>query len=1238
MKLIAEKYQKLRPEIEYLSDEVIIAQAWKKTHKYMRTHNWYADTLALDISALGLEGNSASWAKGVEKEDFTPYPLELVPAAKSEQWIIDQQGWKPSKPGGRSDKPPIRPLAHLTIRDQTLASAVMLCLADAVETAQGNCGEAGFEVAQTKKIYSYGNRLVCDWSPTNDAWFRWGNADTYRKFFTDYQNFLKRPIELGRQAAQYQTDVDHVFVVNLDLEKFYDRIDRRILVERLKAISKSHGHERVCPKFWGAVENITNWKWNDEAHQQAQALGITLGEGLPQGLVASGFLANAYMVPFDKVIGGHIGTQIPETPGIVLYDYCRYVDDLRLVVGIEDIDIDAAEATLRKWIDNQLKAHAGSALALNRSKVKITSLSDLDNQGSLSGRIALLQQELSGPADRDVLESSSAVLEGLLSTQPDEIQEPLEVNEDRALVRLAKFDQDIRPDTLKRFAANRLESIMRNKRKLIADEQAQPGTVSLTDNESELLAKKLVRAWMQDPSLGLVLRKALEIFPSPIIAEPVFDAIFRRSSIGGPDKDKSTTAMMDYLLADLFRCCVDFNGYFQRVDYPKSASPDGLFEIACSYAQKTVSSPRAAKFLNRQALLLLATMQKPVFLQSHEETVQHALHAILVSRLPEYHRQRLALFEVAAQITGRYDSIALLLLQYLKPRPANEQYDAFEELAKRGGVFWHSTWKALRKDDDCKDMVARLKWAAPIVIGDPKNQRQRLSKVTTSSKNGFEHEAALIKLALGLIDFSEKRHDVLSLSPNDIDIEADHHSNWLELWRPEVKKITCALPVRRNPTKDPRFSMPQWIRRDSPDNAVIYWIGSILRAAAIGGNDFTGNRWKVGSTQSYKGLRTGWYKRRMGMMHSAEALVGEYATVSNWFTELLMTCLQWPGFEATHIQHTELSGIEDLATLRAALKSRLEKLDQLCCRTSEMPTLVTSVKRPRGRLAGGFRIVTVQQILPRSKDFTKADPTLSNIRARSDDRDHLSRISLLTYRTLVAKLKADNDDSKVGADLIVFPEVAVHPDDQDILKRLADKTKAIVFAGLVFMDHEGKLVNIARWFIPDYRLTGRRWIIRDQGKRHMTTLEAELGISGHRPCQHIIEIIGDKEGPFKLSGAICYDATDLKLAADLKGKTDLFIVCAHNRDVATFDTMASALNYHMYQHVALVNKGEFGGTTIQAPYREHFDRLISHAHGSDQISINVADLDLAAFRRDHRTHKPVKKRPAGMDDMKLDAE
>jgi hypothetical protein len=98
----------------------------------------------------------------------------------------------------------------------------------------------------------------------------------------------------------------------------------------------------------------------------------------------------------------------------------------------------------------------------------------------------------------------------------------------------------------------------------------------------------------------------------------------------------------------------------------------------------------------------------------------------------------------------------------------------------------------------------------------------------------------------------------------------------------------------------------------------------------------------------------------------------------------------------------------------------------------------------------------------------------------------------------------------------------------------------------------------------------------------------------------------------------------------LKNMTDLFVIVAHNKDVTTFDTLASALHYHMYQHVALVNKGEFGGSTIQAPYKEQYDRLISHAHGVDQISINVADLDLAAFKRKLPSkHKKVKTKPAG---------
>jgi predicted amidohydrolase len=689
--------------------------------------------------------------------------------------------------------------------------------------------------------------------------------------------------------------------------------------------------------------------------------------------------------------------------------------------------------------------------------------------------------------------------------------------------------------------------------------------------------------------------------------------------------------MMNYLLADMFRCCVDFNGFFQRVDYPKSAAPEEALDIAASFAHRVVETPGLPRFLERQALLLLATLEKPVIISGKNvnKTIQHSLHAVLAGGALTYQRQRLALFEVASQITGKPDLFALYLLQTIESKDEDVKYSALEDIAKRGGEFWLSVWRRLAKSKSSKDLVDRLKWASPVFATDLKSDKQKLSKIVASDSNGFEHEVALIKLARALIDLAEKKFELLPLSPNDLEIrKGSPQTGWNELWLPEINALKCDTSAE-NKTTDPRFEIPPWLDHTNPDHIVVYWVGTILRSAVVGGSDYTGNRWKSGKVVSYKGLRTGWYKRRMGMMHSAEALVGNYATVTNWISELLMKCLQWPGFESTFLQCEDIAAIDDLTSLKKALRDREALLNAHYCSASRMPALVTTIRRPISSSRSAFRIVTVQQLLPRTCDFTISDPKLDLPKARAEGRSHIARVCQLTYKTLAAKLEADKDQSRTGADLIVFPEVAVHPEDQDLIKRLADKTKSIILAGLVFLDHKGKLVNVARWFIPDYRSSGRQWIIRDQGKANMTKGEKGLGITGYRPCQHIIELTGSEEGPIRIGGAICYDATDLNLAADLKKKTDLFVVCAHNKDVNTFDTMASALNYHMYQHVVVVNKGEFGGSTVQAPYKEHYDRLVSHVHGADQISIHVADIDPAAFRRKHKSFKAVKTRPAG---------
>jgi len=367
----------------------------------------------------------------------------------------------------------------------------------------------------------------------------------------------------------------------------------------------------------------------------------------------------------------------------------------------------------------------------------------------------------------------------------------------------------------------------------------------------------------------------------------------------------------------------------------------------------------------------------------------------------------------------------------------------------------------------------------------------------------------------------------------------------------------------------------------------------------------------------------------MGMLHSPEALIGEYATVSQWTSELLMHCLQWPGFESTYLKDEAIVAISDIASLKKCVENRLSYLKTLICETSNLPAIPTAVYRPKTDKKS-FRIVTVQQLQPTEQLFAQFGPTLDSREARAIHREHLAAICKLTLNTLEAKVKVSGSNAKPYCDLIVFPEVSVHPDDEDLLKRLADKTNAIIFAGFVFTDKDGKLVNYARWLVPSYKDGSRQWIVRDQGKQNMTKNEAKIGVVSYRPCQHIFEVHGYGDKPFRMTGAICYDATDIKLAADLRDKTDLFIVAAYNKDVTTFDNMAAALQWHMYQHVVICNIGEYGGSTIQAPFKQPYDKLICHVHGSGQISINMADIDPYAFTRNVESYKEIKTPPAGM--------
>jgi hypothetical protein len=238
-------------------------------------------------------------------------------------------------------------------------------------------------------------------------------------------------------------------------------------------------------------------------------------------------------------------------------------------------------------------------------------------------------------------------------------------------------------------------------------------------------------------------------------------------------------------------------------------------------------------------------------------------------------------------------------------------------------------------------------------------------------------------------------------------------------------------------------------------------------------------------------------------------------------------------------------------------------------------------------------------------------------------RRHVAEVAdLVVKHTLAQKTTQRTHGEKIeNIDLIVWPELAVHSDDLDVLIALSRKTNAIIYSGLTFIEQPGIKGpnNCAVWIVPPKSNSSQKEMIRLQGKHNM--MEDEKGrVEPWRPYQLMLELVHpqftDKKG-FVLTGSICYDATDIALSADLRDKSNAYLVAALNRDVNTFDSMVEALHYHMYQHVVLVNSGEFGGSYAKAPYKEPFNRLIAHVHGNDQVAISTFEMNMFDFRRDN---------------------
>jgi len=1227
------KYQYLAPSMDLLADKVVLAQAWKKTHTYIRKHNWFADTLELDTSAVDLDHALGHWGETLRTGRFLTQAARMVPAPKSGRWAIGnpddrpEPGWYPV--AKRGDDPVLRPLAHLPIREQTVASALMLCLADCIETLQGpTVGHTSFADAQRMGVYSYGNRLLCSWTELlpglQHARFRWGNSDIYTRYFTDYQRFIDRPKYFAEQARQ---NGDTVLLVKLDLSAFYDNIDIGSLIDALRRHyttfrARFPDYPKHDEDFLAVAREALTLRWDPRDRVYAPLLrDRTVPRGLPQGLAASGFFANAYLIDFDKEIGRQLdSTAHFQGEEFTLVDYCRYVDDLRIVISVDArLPHDHIPGVITEWVQSILDATVNAhleddrnVLRLNPSKTEHEEFAAVSAESGDVAAMRMLQQSLSGPFDLESLQQTSAGLNGLLALAELSRETAASANAWSPLSQIERPKLQVKDDTLTRFAAFRLVKSLRLKMSFLGEDAAGVA------HECEAVARRLAAAWVTNPALVQVLRYALGIWPAADILLPILDALRDKLAHAPPFE----RLVAQYVLAELFRSGATEIGWDNETgDGPEIAQ---FRDTLAAAAHQTLTQDDSPWYLRQQASLFLLVLGRPFIPpQAPAELHRHTALAGLMQgdarvalHLPP--GEFIALSYVAHQITGSRATFKHGLQAWSKTQDVQARSAARALLRQTDTALY----------EFCHARQPRAGQSAPSAavageaVGTPKAPPApplrhgawiALQTVFRHVRNPFSQENALLKLALGLVAGMPTIGSPEHLRPDFIVVRC---ADWERLSHPDVRLDVNVAPRKSREDLDALYATPEWCDGFS---AWTYALGRVLRAAALGHTDFTSRRYVLaGEPTPYTGIRSTWQKRRFGMHHASGSITGHDASITPWLTELLLQLLRWPGLEVESPLIPQAAVLDSFDMLETLLVERLRSQNAVFGRSSRVPVYRFPVQFPLRR-ESNLRVVVVQGLLPQTSHFADYGGCLDGTDYRAWHRQHLGHLSVLINRHVraLAHARAEPGEDLEGrpfVDLIVFPELSVHVEDLDLLRALSDATGAIIFAGMVGERSPitGAPINVAKWIIPQRRETGRSFLVVNQGKFHLTKEEQTMGMESWRPYQAIIELHSAGR-TYAMSGAICYDATDIALAADLRDHSHMFVVAAMNKDIKTFDGMISALRFHMYQHVVLANSGEFGGSTTQAPYHKEHRRTLSHMHGGQQIGISMFEVETDDF-------------------------
>ena len=1176
-------------------------------------------------------------------------PLRIVLAPKSQRWRVRAGVWEPFRREAKSVG--LRPLAHVSLADQVVATALMLCLADRVETLQGDPRRPVRDQASRRQVVSYGNRLFCDMMG-GELRHRWGSAKLYRAYYQDYRMFLSRP----EVAAESISEVpgQRVYVIHADLSQFYDRVRPDLLAERIGRVRRD-GDDAA---FFSLAASVLDWGWHsgDEGDvriyaEQAQLEDFTR-VALPQGLVAAGFFANVVLLPFDAALRAAMGTEI--VPGILLADACRYVDDLRILVAVEsnsDTSSGDLEKPVSEWLSRVLRESA-PGLVLSSDKTQAAALGgDERPLVRQSAKLRRIQVAVSGGFDALGGEEILDAIQGLIRAQ-----EALSVGDDSGW-RLSPVP-DVRDDTVARFGAARYRTTFRSIRPLLQDQdddtpdesEVRKSDISPNerlrvartrrelDEDARAFALGLIQRWIDDPSNVRLLRIGLDLWPDVELLREVLSLLRPFTEKGGRRKAPRRVAW--YCLAEVLRAGATETGLVADAEsLPLGIDLGSYREELYREATRlvTLPGPTIPWYLRQQALLFLAAFdptRAPVVRTGTGPETRHYRELIRFLR-GDGGRLRSPDFATLAVVARRAfvnrESAIELTRSGLNPSRKRQ-------LAQRDPSFLleliHSETQGLLFDD----LPARIREDLCRASESSDDARNTLAEavLNTHPRGSIRNELSLLRFAAAFLErWRELEPAPEVITPIQVQLEITGKFG--------VADVTELRILRtRVDRSGSLYEPPSWC--ETGDRWLLQ-LGFLLRFILSGQPDFTRSvrraSWKENES-AYRPAASHWYQRLYGLYSGQPAFGDDWLPITDWMEGFLLALLRWPGCRAPGGFGWVEQGIQEVRTQISHRVADLEQHRGSATRALVLPLLA---KRPTAAYSNRpLRACVVQTAVPAADDFQRTDLALNESAIRRRHRNHLSAALAAVERMLA--LRETHRGRGGRLDWLILPELAVHPSDvRTHLVPFARAHRATVLAGLTYEEIlTGRpLVNSALWVIPEWSdAYGLQIRTRRQGKAHLAPNEQAFNdgsarvLQGFRPCQWLIGYPWssvDGARPVWLTAAVCYDATDLSLAADLRDVSDVLAIPALNQDVRTFDQMALALHYHMFQLVVVANNGQHGGSNAYWPRRDPLVRQVFHIHGQPQASIAFLEIDdIGAFlERRGGSRADWKHPPAGLN-------